>query len=285
MRKDGRQHDRKTQQAIRMMAMQRIEEGEDVTTVMGSFGLCRTTGYKWKSKIGESGQGLWMLAARKGTGRPAKLTAAQHRQVFRWIKGKNPLQYGFDFGLWTRQAVRELIVNKFDVNLSLASVGTLLAKLGLTAQTPLQRACQSNPQAIKRWQKRTFPDIARQARLEGADIYFWDDSAFRADAADGTTWGVENQTSGVERPGAASVFNTRGAFWFVTYEGGLTGELFVKLLQKLMRRRKKPVHMVVDGLPAHKKACVKEYVARTGGKLTLHFLRGHTPELNPDDLV
>lgn len=66
---------------------------------------------------------------------------------------------------------------------------------------------------------------------------------------------------------------------------GLTGELFVQLLKKLMRRRKKPVRLVVDGLPAHKSACVKEYVASTHGNLTLHFLPGYAPDLNPDELV
>lgn len=90
-----------------MMAMKRIAEGEDVSTVMDSFGLCRTTGYKWKAKILGSGRGLCMLVSRKGTGLPRKLRAAQERQVFRWINGKNPMQYGFDFGLWTRQIVRE----------------------------------------------------------------------------------------------------------------------------------------------------------------------------------
>lgn len=48
------------------------------------------------------------------------------------------------------------------------------------------------------------------------------------------------------------------AFWFTRYQGGLTGELFVSLLQALMRKRKKPVRLVVVGLPAHKKAIVKE---------------------------
>ena len=43
--------------------------------------------------------------------------------------------------------------------------------------------------------------------------------------------------------------------------------------------------MVVDGLPAHKKAIVKDYVASTNGKLTLHFLPGYAPDLNPDELV
>ena len=71
----------------------------------------------------------------------------------------------------------------------------------------------------------------------------------------------------------------------MTYEGGLSGELFVALLKKLMFNRKKPVHLIVDGLPAHKKAVVKDYVASTNGKPTLHFLPGYAPDLNPDELV
>jgi transposase len=67
--------------------------------------------------------------------------------------------------------------------------------------------------------------------------------------------------------------------------GGLTCELFVELLKKLMRGRNKPLHLVVDGLPAHKKAVVKAYVSSTKGRLTLHFLPGYAPELNPDELV
>jgi hypothetical protein len=37
--------------------------------------------------------------------------------------------------------------------------------------------------------------------------------------------------------------------------------------------------------PAHKTALVKAYVASTDGMLTLHFLPGYAPELNPDELV
>lgn len=46
--------------------------------------------------------------------------------------------------------------------------------------------------------------------------------------------------------------NSKVAFWYCTYQGGLNAELFVALLKKMMRRRLKPVHLVVDGLPAHK---------------------------------
>jgi transposase len=227
----------------------------------------------------------------KGTGRPRKLSASQERQVFRWVNGKSPYQYGFDFGLWTRQIVRELLIQRFDVQLSLASIGAMLARLGLTAQKPLERAYQRDPAAIERWKTDTFPAVAAQAKEIGADIFFWDESGFRADSVHGKTWGLKGQTPVVERPGqrqsisAASAVNAKGAFWFATYQGGLTGELFVELLGKLMYRRKKPVHLVVDGLPAHKKAIVKEYIASTQGKLTMHFLPGYAPDLNPDELV
>jgi transposase len=53
----------------------------------------------------------------------------------------------------------------------------------------------------------------------------------------------------------------------------------------LMHRRKKPVRLVLDGLPAHKTKAVKTYVASTQGRLTLHMLPGYAPELNPDELV
>lgn len=291
MQRDGRTHDRKTQEAIRLMAVERIREGEDVASVMASYGLCRTTAYKWLAKARGPGRGVRVLTARKGTGRRPKLSARQKHQVFRWINGKNPLQYGFDFGLWTRAIVRELIARKFGISLSITSVGTLLAELNLTPQKPLQRAYQRDPAAIERWQREVYPTLVFRAKREHAEIAFWDESGFRADAVHGKTWAERGKTPVVNRPGqrqstsAASAVTVKGAFWFATYQGGLSGELFVELLKKLMYRRKKALHLVVDGLPAHKKKVVKDYVASTEGRLTLHFLPGYAPDLNPDELV
>ena len=74
-----------------------------------SYGLCRTTIYKWLRAASGRGRGLRALASRQASGRPRRLTAAQERQVFRWINGKDPRQYGFAFALWTRQVVGALI--------------------------------------------------------------------------------------------------------------------------------------------------------------------------------
>lgn len=291
MKRDGRTMDHRTLEEIRKMAVERVREGERPSAVIASYGFHRCVIYRWLKQARGRGKGLKALTARPATGRPRTLTPAQERQVFRWINGKNPMQYGFDFGLWTRSIVQALIVREFKIRLSLASVGALLARLGLTAQKPLQRAYQRDPQAIERWQRETYPALARQARRQGADIHFWDESGFRADGVQGKTWAKKGQTPVVRVPGqrqsvsAASAVSARGAFWFATYKGALNGELFVALLKKLMHRRKKPLHLVLDGLPAHKKKVVKDYVAATEGRLTLHFLPGYAPDLNPDELV
>ena len=291
MTRDGRTLDHRTLETIRTMAVARVREGERPSAVIASSGFHRCTIYRWRQTARRRGQGLKALASRPATGRPRTLTTAQERQVFRWIIGKNPMPYGFDLGLWTRPIVQTLIVRRFGVRLSLASIGAVLARQGLTPQKPLQRAYQRDPAAIARWQRETYPAIVRRAKREQAEVYFWDESGFRADAVHGRTWGAQGQTPVVSVPGqrqrisAASAITTKGAFWFATYAGGLTGERFVTLLRRMRRGRRKPLHLILDGLPAHKTKAVTQYVAELDGKLTLHYLPGYAPDLNPDELV
>ena len=106
--------------------------------------------------------------------------------MFRWVNGRAPRQQGLEFGLWTRAVVVESIDKKFGIRLGLTAAGELPAKLGLTPQKPLQRAYQRDPQAIEKWQRETYPAIVKRANAEGAEIYFWDESGFRADTVRST---------------------------------------------------------------------------------------------------
>ena len=291
MKRDGRTLDHKTLEEIRRMAVQRVWEGERPSTVIASYGLSRQIIYKWLRDAKGKGRGLRALRSRKGTGRPRTLALKQEQQLFRWINGKDPRQYGFDFGLWTRLVVRKLIADKFGANLGVTAVGKLLAKLGLTPQKPLTRAYERDPAAIEAWKHDIYPGIAKRAKKRGAEICFWDESGFRADAVQGQTWGVKGETPIVAVPGqrqsvsAASAINAKGGFWFATYKGGMNAELFIGMLEALMRHRKKPLYLILDSLPAHKAKIVQNYVASTNGKLELHFLPGYAPELNPDEMV
>jgi transposase len=288
MKRDGRTLDHKTLEEIRRMAVRRVWEGEKPSAVIASYGFSRPIIYKWLREARGKGRGLRALRSRKGTGRPRTLTPKQEQELFRWINGKDPRQHGFDFSLWTRLVVRKLIADKFEANLGVTTVGKLLAKLGLTPQTPLKRAYERDPAA---WKHDIYPGIAKRAKRRGAEICFWDESGFRADAVQGQTWGVKGTTPIVAVPGqrqsvsAASAVNAKGGFWFATYKGGMSAELFIEMLKALMRHRKRPLFLILDSLPARKAKIVQHYVTSTDRKLELHFLPSYAPELNPDEMV
>jgi len=172
-----------------MMAVQRVLEGERPSVVIASYGFASSCDLSVVARCrGVKGA----ACVRCGHGRvraPRRLAPKQEQQLFRWINGKDPRQHGFDFGLWTRLVVHKLIADKFGANLGVTAVGKLLAKLGLTPQKPLKRAYERDPAAIEAWKRDTYPSIAGRAKRRGAEIYFWDESGFRADVVQGTTWG------------------------------------------------------------------------------------------------
>lgn len=289
MRIDGRTLSHETSETIRRLAVRRVKEGERPSSVIESYGLCRTTIYKWLRAARRGGEAA--LKARKHPGRTPTLTLRQKLQVRGWINGKDPRQYGFDFGLWTRQIVAALIEQKFGVRIGVTAVGRLLAELDITPQKPLRRAYERDPAAIKRWTTEVFPGLRARAKRVGAKIFFLDEAGVRSDQVLGRTWGLRGKTPEVATSGrrqsvsAISAVNTRGAFWYEIYTERLNASRFLELLKHFMRGRKGPVLLVLDGHPAHIAKAVAQYVQSLKGRLELHFLPGYAPELNPDEFV
>jgi transposase len=105
-----------------------------------SLGVARSTAFGWL-KMARDG-GLEALAVRKAPGAEPKLTEAQLDQLVRWLVGKNPRQLQFDFALWTRKMVGELIEREFGITYIPQGIGKLLTRLGFSPQRPLVRAHQ-----------------------------------------------------------------------------------------------------------------------------------------------
>ncbi len=57
MRNNGITHDRKTQDAMRLMVMDCLLVGEDIMVVIARCKFCRTTGYRLFAKVHECGRG------------------------------------------------------------------------------------------------------------------------------------------------------------------------------------------------------------------------------------
>jgi transposase len=287
---DGRTLDHKSLEHLRRLAVKRvIEDGEKPSQVMDSLGLCRTSIYPWLREFKEKGWNA--LAESISAGPPPKLSEKQRQRVRRWILGKDPRQHGFDFGLWTRQIVQTMILEKMGVELCLTSVGKLLASLDITPQKPLRRAYERDPFAVEKWRVEDYPELKKRAKKLGAMIFFLDEVGFQSDPPLGRTYGLKGQTAIVESSGqrqsinVISAVNAGGAFWAATYTGKLDAEAFVQFLRDFMKGQRKKVFLVVDGHLAHKANLVKDYIRQMAGRLELYFLPPYAPDLNPDEFV
>jgi transposase len=286
---DGRKLDHQTLEVLRFRAVERVEAGAHPEDVAEALGLARGTVYMWLAKYREGGREA--LRARPVPGRPAKLSGEQLRRLYALIVGADPRQLEFEFALWTREMVRELIRREFKVALSVVSVGRLLRKLGLSPQRPLYRAYQQNPEAVERWKSEEYPAIRAQAAAEGATIYFADEAGIRSDYHAGTTWAPVGETPVVKATGArfsvnmVSAVTAKGALRFAVYDESFTTKTFIDFAKRLLHDTDGPVYLIVDGHPTHRAKAVKEFVASTRGRLKLFLLPGYSPELNPDEWV
>ncbi len=275
---------------MRIRVVKRVQDGESPEIIAKILGLDRSTVYGWLARYRRGG---WDgLKAKPLAGRPPKLSGKMMQWVYETVTRKNPLQLNFAFALWTRDMVAKLIKDKFGMTLSLASVGRLLAQLGITCQKPLHRAQERDEALVQHWLKKDYPQIRATARKAGADIYFGDAAHIRSDHHAGRTWGKKGETPIVETTGARhamsliSAITSRGHMRFMIVEkGGVNADVFIEFLKRLIAGAKRVIFLIVDRGPAHVAKKTKAFVESLNGSLRLFYLPPYSPDRNPDELV
>jgi transposase len=291
MRKnDARRLDHATLETMRERAVHSVQDGESPEVVAGVLGINRSTIYGWLAQYRRGGWGA--LKAKPLFGRPPKLDGKKLNWIYATVTQKSPLQLKFEFALWTREMVAILIKNKFNIALSLVSVGRLLAQLGITCQKPLHRAFERDEALVRQWLKKDYPRIKAQAQREKAEIYFADAAHLRSDHHCGRTWGKKGETPVVSSTGARyrtsllSAVSARGHMRFMIKEkGGINAAVFIEFLRRLMVGCNNAIFLIVDRGPAHVAKKTKAFVAALGGRLRLFYLPPYSPDRNPDELV
>ena len=287
---DGRKLSHATLEELRVRSAVRVvDEGVSADSIALALGLARSTVFAWARAYREGG--VEALAARPVPGAAAKLDAGAQRRLFTMVSQASPLDFGFSFALWTRDLVRQLILSEFAVSLSIAAVGALLHRIGLSVQRPLWRAWQQDAEAVRAWKEETFPAVRQEAKDVGGTVYFGDEAGRRSDFHAGTTWAATGSTPVVATSGSRSSINVisavtaAGAVRWATYSGSFTAEGFIDFLKKLARDTDGPVFLVVDNHSVHRAEVVREYLESTDGGVHLYRLPSCSPELNPDEWV
>jgi transposase len=287
---DGRKLSKAAREQLRITAVKRVLAGESPEEVIKSIGFNRRCIYQWLAAYRRGGFEALKDNKNHG-GRPPILSWVQMFHLYKIITGENPLQYKFEFALWTIEIVRQLIAREFGVKLSGVSVWRTLRALGLSPQKPKRLAYQQNPAAVKKFLQEEYPAIKRLASECGAKIYWGDEASVRSDYHSGTTWAKKGETPVLKTTGARFSVNMisavcgTGEMRFMVTEKTCTAPLFIEFLKRLIHGQEQPIFLIVDGHPVHKSKIVKKFVTSVGEKLSLFFLPGYSPDLNPDESV
>ena len=215
------------------------------------------------------------------------LVAAQQRREGQMTKPKITRQAEH----WTRKSVQYLIQHCFGIKLAESTVGAYLRSWGYTAQKPLRRSYQQQPQRVEKWLKEEYPSIAMRAKIEGAEIQWGDEAGVCSTCQVIKTYAPKGKTPVLRQPGSRfsmsmiSTVTNRGALKFMVYEGGLNVAIFLKFLGRLIRHQEKKVFLILDNLKVHHAKKVQSWIKKHQESIELFFLPSYAPEYNPDEYL
>lgn len=279
-----------TLEAMRPAAIRMAQRGVRVEDIAAGMRLNRSTVFGWIKRFQEKG---WTaLASHKAPGARPKL---KQRQALRLVGmlHRPAFAYGFDSDLWTGPRVRILIKKIFGVKLHHKHMPRFLRRLGLVRKSPERRALEQDPKAVRRWRRYVLPAITRAARQCSGLILYGDESLFALIPHIGKTWTFPDvkpiaRVSGRRgvHVGVTSAISPKGHLLFQLSKSNFNARTLIRFMNALHRHFKnRKLFFIIDGAPCHRAKIIKRYVRKNTSWLSLHYLPGYSPELNPDEEV
>ena len=191
--KDARHMSASAQEALRYRVVNAIENGMGKSEASRVFKVSRTAIHNWTKATAEQGTKA-LKAKKRGPRASSRLLPHQAATAVRLIEQKCPDQLGLPFYLWTREAVQQFLRERFELSVSVWTIGRYLKKWGFTPQKPLRRAYEQDPLAVKKWLETEYPEICRRAKGEQAQIHWGDEMGVRSDYQAGRSYGRGGQT-------------------------------------------------------------------------------------------
>lgn len=181
IKKDGRNRTSSAQATIREQVVGFLKKkGGTQKQASEIFGLSQSGIEKvWRKYKTEGKRGI--CERKRGVQGGKKINDKEAAEVRQLIKDKLPDQLKLSYGLWTREAVQQLIQNRYEIELSRWQVSRYLKSWGYTPQKPISKAFEQKPKKVKQWLEKEYPAIKKGAAKENAVIYFGDKTGMRSD--------------------------------------------------------------------------------------------------------
>ena len=250
---------------------------------------------RWLKRYAEKGAAFYKSRPRgRRVGECRRLSVDQEAQIRKLLIDKVPEQLKLDFALWTRQAVAELIELRCGFKMPIRSVGEYLKRWGFTPQKPLRRAYEQRPEAVQQWLETEYPIIQDQAKSEGGEIYWGDETGLRTDCQHGRGYAQKGQTPVIslnarrQSINMISAITNQGLVRFRLFEGTFNAALLIDFMKRLVKGAGgRKVFLILDNLKVHHAKVVKDWLSEPERKkeIEVFYLPSYSPELNPDEYL
>ena len=251
----------------------------------------------------ESGGIAAIKPARRGkvVGTNRSLSLEQEANIRALICEKRPEQLKMEFALWTRGAVMQLIEREYGLVMPIRTAGEYLKRWGFTPQKPIKRAYEQRPEAVKAWLDDEYPAIEKQAKAEGGEIHWGDETALVNTDVRGRSYAPRGKTPVTMAVGGtrqklsmiSTVTNQGKSSWMIIDESFNADRLieFLGALVSDAQLRKaadgsavpKKVFLILHNLRVHHSKLVKAWLADKAEKIEVFYLPSYSPQLNPDE--
>ena len=293
-KKDARSLSPEAQEEKRKTAINLRKQGMTLEKIGKTVGATRVAVSGWWKRYESSGIKA-LKAKRRGrkAGEKRTLSLKQESEIRKMLIDKTPDQLKMSFALWNRQAVGMLIKSRYEIKMPVRTIGLYLKRWGFTPQKPAKRAYEQHPAAVKKWLKETYPKIAANAKEQGAEIHWGDETGLRSDDHRGRGYAPKGKTPLVRISAKRSSVNlistvtNQGKVRFMIYDGTFTAQTMIKFLKRLIKDAKRKVFLILDNLRVHHAIMVREWLDEKQIRelIEVFYLPSYSPELNPDEYL
>jgi transposase len=289
---DARKLSTDAQQEIRYQVIRLKQKGLKRFEISDITGIYPSTISVWWRLYKNGGKKALKIKKRgRPTGSNRTLLQNQEIEIQKAIYDKCPDQMKLPFALWTRGAVQQLIKQRWSIKMPIRTVGEYLSRWGFTPQRPLRRAYKQNPKAVKHWLDTDYPDIAKRAIKEKAQIHWGDETGLCNDSYHGRSYAPRGETPAIrihprcKRVNLISTVTNQGKVRFMVYDDKMNSQTLIKFMGRLIKDSEKKVFLILDNLKVHHSHLVKDWLKEHEAQIEVFHLPAYSPELNPDEYL
>ena len=289
---DARKHNQQTQYELRKQLVRLRKQGIPNKAAAELVGISANHA----STIWQKYQRGGIKAIKPGIrgrqiGAQRTLSQEQESAVQNLLIDKNPLQLKLPFALWTRDAVRMVIKQRYGLEIPVRTISDYLHRWGFTPQKPTKRAYEQDPKRLKQWLATDYPEITACAKKEKAEIHWGDETGINSDGYNVKGFAPKGKTPVVlltakrNKINMISSITNRGKVRFMLYRESMTAKVLIKFMSRLIKDSPRKVFLILDNLRVHHSKVVQKWLKTNEEKIKVFFLPPYSPEINPDEYL